>query len=211
MRISRRVSSPTLLLAMLALFVPAPGFQVFVTAAVAAEAAPARIEAFDKTLLETMKQGAALGAEGRYRKLAPAVEATFDLTTMTRFAVGPSWAGLSGADRAALVKAFTRLSVASYAHNFDSWSGETFEVDPAVVNRGPDIIVKSRLHTSDGKSVDLLYRMRQTMSGPKVVDVYFDGISQLTTRRSDFAAPLASGGAKGLVTHLDQTSDKLLR
>lgn len=177
----------------------------------AAASAPASIEAFDHVVIETMKQGAALGPQGRYRKLAPAVQAAFDLPTMTRFAVGPGWSGMSEADHAALVKAFTRLSVASYAHNFDSYSGEKFDVDPAPVTRGADIIVQSHLHSSNGRTVALLYRMRQTAAGPKVVDVYFDGISQLTTRRSDFAAPLAAGGAKGLIAHLDQTSDKLLR
>ncbi len=45
----------------------------------------------------------------------------------------------------------------------------------------------------------------------KIIDVYFGAISQLTTRRSDFAQPLAAGGAKGLIAHLNETSDKLLQ
>ena len=44
----------------------------------------------------------------------------------------------------------------------------------------------------------------------KIIDVYYGAISQLTTRRSDFAGPVASGGAAGLVTHLNQLTDKLL-
>ncbi len=36
--------------------------------------------------------------------------------------------------------------------------------------------------------------MRQSDDGWKVIDVYFNNISQLTTRRSDFAGPVASGG-----------------
>jgi phospholipid transport system substrate-binding protein len=53
--------------------------------------------------------------------------------------------------------------------------------------------------------------MRQTGVAWKVVDVYYGAISQLTTRRSDFAAPLASGGAKGLLAHLDEASAKLMQ
>jgi phospholipid transport system substrate-binding protein len=177
----------------------------------AADPAAARIEAFDRTLVETMKAGPALGAMGRYRKLAPVVEATFDLPTMTKFAVGPSWATMSEADHAALVKAFTRLSIASYAHNFDNFGGEKFDVDPKATTRGADTLVQSHLTAAGGKTVSLLYRMRPSGGGWKVVDVYFDSISQLTTRRSDFAGPLASGGAKGLIAHLTQTSDKLLQ
>ncbi len=190
----------------LALAVQAP-----IARAAAADPAAARIEAFDASLIDTMKAGPALGAKGRYRKLAPAVEAAFDLPVMTRFAVGPSWATLSEADRQALIRAFTRLTVASYAHNFDRFGGEKFEIDPTVQSRGADKIVRCRLTTSDGKTVNLLYRMHPSGAGWKIVDVYYDAISQLTTRRSDFAAPLASGGAKSLLAHLAATSDKLLQ
>ncbi len=173
--------------------------------------AAARIEAFDRSLIDTMKQGPSLGVKGRYRKLEPIIEETFDLPVMTQFAVGPSWAGLSAGDRQALVKAFTRLSIASYAHNFDRFGGERFDVDPKVQTRGADKIVQAHLAAPGGKLVNLIYRMRQSPGGWKIVDVYFDAISQLTTRRSDFAAPLAAGGAKGLLAHLNATSDKLLQ
>ena len=93
---------------------------------------------------------------------------------------------------------------------FAKFNGEKFSVDPTVTTRGPDKIVKSQL-ISGSKTVQLIYRMRQSGGTWKIVDVYYDAISQLTTRRSDFAAPLAAGGAKGLVAHLNTTADKLLQ
>jgi phospholipid transport system substrate-binding protein len=181
-------------------------------AALAASSDPAvaRIDAFDQALIEMLKAGPALGPKGRYQKLAPTIQASFDLPLMTQFAVGPSWASMSDADHQALIMAFGRLSTASYARNFDKYNGEKFQVDPSVTTRGPDKIVKSQL-ISGGKVVNLTYRMRQAGGAWKIVDVYFDAISQLTTRRSDFAAPLAAGGAKGLVAHLNTTADKLLQ
>lgn len=176
----------------------------------AGDPAAARVEAFDAALVDSMKAGPGLGAKGRYRKLAPAVEAAFDLPTMTRYAVGPAWAGMSDADHQALIKAFARLSTASYAHNFDSWNGERFEVDPTVQTRGADKIVQSRLIQPHGAPVSLTYRMREVDGTWKIIDVYYGAISQLTTRRSDFAASVSSGGAKALLAHLDALSDKLL-
>ena len=180
-------------------------------AAMAAQADPAaaRIEVFDQALVDTLKQGAALGVKGRYRKLSPVIESTFDLPVMTRFAVGPAWTTLSAADQQALVKAFTRLSVASYAHNFSAFDGERFDID-TVQTRGPDKIIQTRLTPGHGAPVSLNYRMRNSGGTWKIIDVYYGAISQLTTRRSDFAAPLASGGAKGLLQHLDALADKLL-
>ena len=179
----------------------------------AAEPDPAasQIGAFDRSLVEVMKAGPALGPRDRYRKLTPVIQRAFDLPVMTRFAVGPAWAQMSEADHQSLIEAFTRLSAASYAHNFDHFSGERFDVDPKSEVRGGDRIVQSHLVPEHGAPVSLTYRMRLSGGGWKIIDVYYGAISQLTTRRSDFAAPLASGGAKGLVSHLDALTDKLLK
>ena len=182
--------------------------------AVAAQADPAaaRIEAFDNALLETMKGAKALGPTGRYRKLAPAVEAAFDMPTMTQFSVGPaSWTTFTPAQKSALIAGFTRLSVASYAHNFDGYSGERFDIEPVVQTRGTDKIVTTHLVRAGAAPVNLLYRMRQSGGTWKIIDVYYGAISQLTTRRADFAKPLASGGAAGLIAHLNTASDGLLK
>jgi phospholipid transport system substrate-binding protein len=172
--------------------------------------AAARIEAFDVSLIATMKEGTSLGVRGRYARLTPIVERTFNVPLMTQFAVGPAWATMSDADRRALVAAFTRLTAASYAHNFDRFAGERFAIDPKVETRGADRIVSSHLVPEHGAPVSLVYRMENAGGAWKIVDVYYGAISQLTTRRADFAGPLASGGAAGLVAHLDSLVAKLL-
>ena len=170
-----------------------------------------QVDGFDNALIGVMKQGDQLGVKGRARKLTPEIEHAFNLTAMTRFAVGPSWTTMSDADHAALVAAFTRYSAASYAHNFDSYNGEKFVVDPAVETRGPDKIVKTQLITGHGAPVVIDYRMRNDGGTWKIIDVYYQGtISQLTTRRSDFAAT-AAGGASALVAHMDAQTEKLLK
>ena len=171
--------------------------------------AAAQVDRFDNALVGVMKQGGALGAQGRARKLTPAMEQAFDFPVMTRFAVGPAWTGMSDADHQALIVAFTRYSAASFAHNFDSYGGEKFVVDPAVETRGPDKIVKTQLIPAHAAPVVIDYRMRSDGGTWKIIDVYFNGtISQLTTRRSDFAA---TQGAKALIAHMDAQTEKLLK
>ncbi|MDR3508298.1 MAG: ABC transporter substrate-binding protein [Caulobacteraceae bacterium] len=181
----------------------------------AAQADPAadQIDNFDQALLGTMKQADALGIKGRYRKLEPAVTRAFDLAAMARFSVGAAtWSKFSDADQRAVVAAFTRLSVASYAHNFNGYSGERFEVDPKVDTRGPDKVVKTRLIPGQGAPVVLSYRMRATTGSWKVIDVLYQGtISQLTTRRSDLAAVSATGDAKAIAANLNAQADKLMQ
>jgi phospholipid transport system substrate-binding protein len=176
----------------------------------AADPATSRIEAFDAGLLGSMKAGPSVGVQERYRRLAPVIERTFSLPVMTQFAVGPAWSSFTPAQQQAAIAAFTKLTVASYAHNFNAYDGERFELDPNVVTRGPDKIVTTHLIRPHDEPVALTYRMRQSGDGWKVIDIYYGAISQLTTRRSDFAASIAAGGAPALIAHLNALSEKLL-
>jgi phospholipid transport system substrate-binding protein len=174
--------------------------------------AAAQIDAFDAALLSAMKAGKAAGVQGRSHTLAPAVARAFDIPTMIRFAVGPSWSTIPAAQQQGLTDAFQRLTIASYAHNFDGYSGERFEVDPNVLTRGPDKVVQSRIYPSSGAPVTIAYRMRQSGGTWKIIDVFYNGsISQLTTRRADFSATLSQGGATALIAHLNTLADKQLK
>jgi phospholipid transport system substrate-binding protein len=179
----------------------------------AADSDPAanRIESFYATLLDTMKRGTELGIHGRYQALTPAVDATFDLPTMIKFICGPGWDAMSVDDRKSLVDAFRRMTIANYASNFDSFNGERFDVDPAVVTKGTDRFVQTSLVLPHDKPIPFVYRMRQTADGWKVIDIYLNGyVSEAATRRSDFASTLAAGGAPALSKKLDAMADGLL-
>ena len=169
------------------------------------------IQSFYDSLIESMKQSRQLGLTGRYNKLKPVVDQTFDITAMTELAVGPKWSSISASDQKALIQAFDRMTVANYARNFDGYSGEKFVVDPKVVTRGDERLVQSRLEVPNDAPVVFNYRMHQAGGSWKVIDVFLNGyVSELATRRSDFSATLGSSGSPGLVKQLNALSDKLL-
>ncbi len=186
----------------------------FAPAARAAAADPAaqQVDALDAALIETMKAGKSESARERYRKLEPAVARAFDFATMTRFAVGPTWASIPAAQQQQLTEALQRLTVASYVHNFNAYSGQRFELDPNVATRGPDKVVSTHLISPGDAPVPISYRMRESGGAWKIIDVFYNGaISQLTTRRADFAATLASGGAPALLAHINALVDKQMK
>src|SRR5215469_10929003 len=178
----------------------------------AADAAPARVQAFYDVLLAGMKNAKDLGTQGRYEKLAPAVRQTFDTPNMTRVACGPSWSKIPPEKQQALIAAFERMTAASYASQFANYNGQQFTVDPQTTPRNNDVIVRSKLQPANGDPVAFNYLMRNVSGDWKVEDVYLDGtISQLAVRRSEFSAILSSEGADGLLTKLKAQSDGLLK
>jgi phospholipid transport system substrate-binding protein len=186
---------------------------IFLAATVSAESDPAvaRIDKFHDALLAVMKDGPKLGIEGRYKKLEADVDSLFDLATMTKFTVGPPWAKMSPQEQASLVAAFRRMTIASYARNFSAFKGQKFQTDPKAEDRAPDRLVKSQVIPQGEKPVNLVYRMRESGGSWRVIDVIYEFVSQLATRRSDFASTVASGGAPALVKKLDEISDKLMK
>jgi phospholipid transport system substrate-binding protein len=196
-------------------FAIAVASQIAVPGAVLAQVAdPARapVQALSSGLISIMKGGKKLGFKGRSDQIAPVIDRTFDLPLMTRLAVGPAWTTMTPPDRTALTSAFRRLTIAEHAHNFDDWSGQDFLVDAKVEARGTDRLVKTQLTQPKDASVSLSYRLRQNAGQWRVIDVFYkDAISQLATRRADFGAILAKGGAKALIGHLNQLADKAAR
>jgi len=178
----------------------------------AADPATATIDTLDAGLIDTMKAAKSASVRERYRKLEPVVARSFDFSTMTRFSVGPTWTSIPAGQQQQLTDGLQRLTVASYVHNFNGYSGQRFDVDPKVVTRGPDKIVTTHLISPGEGPVTIAYRMREAGGTWKIIDVFYNGaISQLTTRRSDFAGTLAQGGAGALIAHINALVDKQMK
>jgi phospholipid transport system substrate-binding protein len=181
----------------------------FTGGAAAASDPQSTVRSFYGTLLGTMRDGRALGQSGRYARLAPAVDRTFDLPAMARLAVGSSWATLTPAQQQQLIEAFGHYVSATYADRFDNYSGEQLQVT-GEQPYGSDTIVQTKIVKSNGEATSLNYLMRQNRGAWQISDVYLDGtISQLAVQRSEFSSVLRREGVDGLVMALNRKVDLL--
>jgi phospholipid transport system substrate-binding protein len=178
--------------------------------AVVSDPAASQVQTLTASLLQSMQAGPAEPMTERYRRLEPVINQVIGLRLMTRLAVGPDWTNFSPEQQNALIAAFRRFTIATYAHNFRDFSGQKFEIDD-VLSRGEDKIVRTRIIPAHDTPVNLLYRMREMDGVWKIIDVYSDGVSELTLRRDDFVAAIAAGGAPALIAHLHKVSDELMK
>ena len=160
-------------------------------------------------LLNTMKNGRTLGQSGRFMRLAPVIRSTFDIASMARLSVGSSWAGLSEAQRLQVSESFGRYISAIYADRFDSYDGQKLEVtgeQPAPAG----VMVRSQIIKANGEPVKVDYMMRRNGESWLISDIYLDGaISEVATRRSEFATILRNEGIDGLIAALNRKADML--
>jgi phospholipid transport system substrate-binding protein len=164
-----------------------------------------------EVLLTTMKNGRILGQSGRFTQLDPVIRRSFDIASMTRLSVGPTWASLSDAQRREMTESFARYISATYADRFDSYAGQNLEVtgeQPAPSG----VMVKSRIIKANGEPVKVDYMMRRNGDSWLISDIYLDGaISEVATRRSEFATILRNDGIDGLIMALNRKVDLLTR
>ena len=167
------------------------------------------IQTYYQQLMPTIQQAARLSVRERDRRFTPAITSAFDLATMTRLAVGPAWSTFSAGQQTAVRDAFAQFIIADYASQVTDYSGESFVVEPKSVPepRGGGEIVKTKLLQPGGRTVTINYLVR----GGRVIDVYLNGtISDLATRRDEFASIIASGGADALIKRLRDRTRSLL-
>jgi phospholipid transport system substrate-binding protein len=160
-------------------------------------------------LLATMKNGRTLGQSGRFTQLEPVIRRSFDIASMARLSVGPSWASMTDGQHQQVTESFARYISAIYADRFDSYAGQKLQVtgeQPAAAG----VMVKSQIIKANGEPVNIDYMMRRNGEGWLISDIYLDGaISEVATRRSEFAAILRNEGIDGLIAALNRKADVL--
>lgn len=163
------------------------------------------IDNFYATLLGVMKQAKTLGYQGRYARLEPVVDKTFNLHDMGRLAIGPQWTKLSPDEQARLLDVFKRFTVANYAAQFNGYGGERFEVGSEVPMKNQNLIVESKLVLSNGSPISMNYLMRRYGDRWQIIDVFVDGtLSEVSRRRSEFTSIIARDGIEALIRVLEQ-------
>ena len=181
-------------------------------APIPAEATPGPTEVirhFYAQLLDVMQHASTLGARGRFQKLEPIVLGLFDVPYMARLSIGPSWARLPTDQKRRAAQAYGRYLTALYATRFDLYSGERFEVlGEQQIKHGT--MVKSRIVKSNGEPVSINFVLHDNDIAWQARDVYLDSaISEVATRRSEFAAILRTSGIDALIASLNKKADDL--
>ncbi len=162
------------------------------------------IEKLQTTLLAVMKDGSNLGFRGRYDQLDPLVRKTYDMPFISKTVLSKHWDTLNDGQRSKFIETFTRLGIATYAANFDSYSGERFKVISEKEASAGRILVKTHLIKSDGGKVELDYLLHRTGSEWRVINVIAEGVSDLALKRADYSNFLKNKSFEALISKLNE-------
>ncbi len=164
--------------------------------------ASAVVESLHAALLNIMQNADALGYAGRVETITPVLAQSYDFGTISRIVTGRAWNELDEAQRTEFTALFARLSAATYASNFSSFSGERFETLASEAKRD-NMLVKTVLVKASGEKISLDYLLRKNDGMWQIVNVIAEGVSDLSLKRADYTAVIKNEGFNSLITQLN--------
>lgn len=123
-----------------------------------------------------------------------------DINFVAKFVLGKSWRTATPQQQHDYIAAYKPFILKNYAAKLTKYSGQTYTLKNARVE-GDDTVVTMEINDPDGQKVNVDYKLRNE-SGFKIVDIAVEGVSLLTTQRSEFNGIVENKGVDGLIAAL---------
>ena len=137
------------------------------------------------------------------QKILEIVAPIFDFPLMAKLALGREfWPGLSEDEKKKYTVLFTERLKASYLQKLSLYTDEEVTYKTPV-HDGRKVQIPTAL-ISKGEIISMLYKMYESGQGWKIYDVEIQGVSIISTYRSQFKEILANGTIDDLLQKLEK-------
>ena len=140
----------------------------------------------------------------RERGLRNLLIENFDLPLITRLVVGRYWRKANAAQKEAFMMVFQQHIVQVYASQLKVYSDQRVEMRTVAARTDKDTIVGTEIMRQSDPPLRLDWLVRETNGTYKIIDLAAEGVSMMTTKRSEFSSVIAREGLNGLINRLEQ-------
>jgi len=138
--------------------------------------------------------------EAGLRKL---LDHEFDIPTIVRLVLGRHWRTATSEQRTRFASAFQTHLIGVYSDRLGLYDGQIMEVEKSAALTEKDTVVFTLISREGDLPVRLDWRVRQTKKGLRVIDIATEGVSMITTKRSEFTSLAAREGVEALIVRLE--------
>ncbi len=184
-----------------------PGFFIlFLSTPVAADENVTKpVIALHEKLISVMQQ--ADNYERRYEKLEPVILKHFHTPLIARVVLGRHWKTLDDEQRKEFIDLFNRLVISNYADWFDSFNGQSFNVNNTEEIRANRFVIRTTLILPDNEDVSLDYLVQDTADGWKIISIIANGVNDLSLKRAEYTQLIEERGYDSLIEALQEKID----
>lgn len=137
------------------------------------------------------------------KQVTAIVEPIFDFNLMAKLALGRKyWPGLSEKNRKKFIDLFVERLKATYIDKLSHYKNEKVVYESPVQN-GIKIQIPTKV-ISKNKDYSMLYKLYKSSNGYKIYDIEIEGVSLISTYRSQFYDILSKGTIDDLLLKLEK-------
>ena len=155
----------------------------------------------------TILQKNDLDQQAKNKEIIDIVTPMFDFELMARLSLGKKhWSGLSQDKKERFTELFTKRLKESYLEKM------TLYTDEKITYQSP-VQVDKKIHIptlliSKGNNISMLYKLYKSENSWKIYDIEIEGVSIISTYRSQFTQVLSSGIIDDLLLELEKPKSK---
>jgi len=148
-------------------------------------------------------------SEQRITEIEQIAYEVFDFTTMSKLTLARGWRKLDDGQKREFVQEFKRLLSRTYGSRVDSYSQEKVEVYGVQVEPRDDVTIKTMIKGGQYDGVEINYRLRNREDRWRIIDVVIEGVSLVSSYRSQFKDIMAQGGPTELLSKIKDKNFKV--
>lgn len=146
----------------------------------------------------------ALSVDQRRARIEAVALDRFDFRTMARLVLARDWRRLDAAQQEEFVEAFQTHLSSSYGGRIERYEQESVEVLGERVEPRGDVTVTTRIVGGEADGVEVQYRLRGRDEPWRIIDVVIEGVSLVSSFRSQFSEVVSREGPQGLIQRLHE-------
>tara|TARA_B100000686_G_scaffold353376_1_gene458744 strand:+ start:1697 stop:2320 length:624 start_codon:yes stop_codon:yes gene_type:complete len=135
------------------------------------------------------------------------VQRDFDMPTIVRLVLGRHWRAATTGQKARFSTAFLTHLISVYSDGLGMYDGQILEIEKSAPLTERDTVVFTHISREGALPLRLDWRVRQTNEGLKVIDIATEGVSMVTTKRSEFTSLVAREGLEALISRLENMNN----
>ncbi|TAE82071.1 MAG: ABC transporter substrate-binding protein [Alphaproteobacteria bacterium] len=146
-----------------------------------------------------------LSAEETQKQLEVVFNDNVDIDWVGRFVLARHWNNTSPAQRQKFLQSYRAFMTGNYTKRLRDYAGEHYTVStPRAIGNGRSVLTMKVQSPNGGEPLIIDYKIRQSSDGFKIYDLVVEGISLISTQRSEFDSVINRKGIDFLIDALNK-------
>jgi phospholipid transport system substrate-binding protein len=131
-----------------------------------------------------------------------------DTDWIGQFVLGKYWRDATPEQQKKYLSLYREFLIQSYTGRFTDYSGESFKIIGSRDEGNNKFLLNTEIVRPQNPSVLVDYKVKGTGADMKVYDIVVEGVSLISTQRSEFTSVVSRHGLDALITALDKKVNK---